>query len=371
MLPAAPKTLGRLSDVLKSALEALLGQANALQLKAASSAVVILVDGLGSANLKGANSHARFINSIATGKPISTVFPTTTAAALTSLCTGLQPTQHGFVGYRVLDRARSTAQNLLSGWASYEESSGWRVGESLSTIAATIGITVHFIGSSAYQRSGFTNVIMPDATFHPADRLADRFRIARELVAVPGNLVYLYVPELDQIAHSNGSTSFEWLNRLEDLDAQLRDFTQQIPKSVGVLLTADHGIVDVPETGQIELSEIELEGLEFFGGDTRNAYLYFSSTELAESARLQLSEYLGELCWVASMAELRLAGWLGEPSPEAAQRMPDLYVIARKKVAIYHRRFSSLKSYNMVGHHGSLSPEELQIPLIQFGVWTN
>ena len=371
MLPAAPKTLGRLSDVLKSALDALSGQANALHLKSASSAAVILVDGLGSANLKGANSHARFINSIATNKSINTVFPTTTAAALTSFATGLQPTQHGFIGYRVFDRKRATGQNLLSGWTSYDESSGWRAGESLSTIGARIGIASHFIGSAAYQRSGFTNVIMPDATFHPADRLADRFRIARELIAVPGNLVYLYVPELDQTAHASGSASFDWLNRLEDFDAQLRDFTQQIPKSAGVLLTADHGIVDVPKTGQIELGELALEGLEFFGGDTRNAYLYFSTPDFAESAKRQLGDHLGELCWVASVAELREARWLGEPAIEAAQRLPDLFVIARKKVAIYHRRFSSVKSYNMVGHHGSISPEEVQIPLIQLGVWAN
>lgn len=371
MLPAAPKTLGRLSDVLESALGAVSGSSNALALKPVKSAVVILVDGLGAANLKAANSHARFLNGALTDKPINTVFPTTTAAALTSFASGLQPHEHGFVGYRVLDRARSASQNLLSGWTSFGESAGWRAGETISTRAQAQGIATHFVGVAAYQRSGFTNVIMPDATYQVADRLADRFRVAKELAATAGNLVYLYVPELDQTAHAFGAESFEWLNKLEDLDAHVRDFVQQLPGGTGVLLTADHGIVDVPKNGQIDLADFELPGIEFVGGDTRNAFVYVTSPDRTQQLQEQLKEQLGELCWVATPAELQAAGWLGQLTDDAQARIPDLYVLARKKVAIYHRDFSSTKSYNMVGHHGSISSEELQIPLLRLGAWDN
>ena len=371
MLPAAPKTLGRLSEVLESALGAVSGESNALALKPVKSAVVILVDGLGAANLKAANAHARYLNSVFSDKPINTVFPTTTAAALTSFATGLQPHEHGFVGYRVLDRNRQATQNLLSGWTSFGESVGWRAGATTSTRAKAQGVATHFVGVAAYQRSGFTNVIMPDATYQVADRLADRFRVAKELAAKPGNLVYLYVPELDQTAHAFGAESFEWLNRLEDLDAQVRDFMQQLPGGTGVLLTADHGIVDVPKVAQIDLADFELPGFAFVGGDTRNAFVYASSTEHTHQLQEHLQERLGELCWVATPTELHAAGWLGQLTEDAKARIPDLYVLARKKVAIYHRDFSSTKSYNMVGHHGSISSEELQIPLLRFGAWSN
>jgi predicted AlkP superfamily pyrophosphatase or phosphodiesterase len=369
MLPAAPKTLGRLSDVLVSALEAVSGRPNNLGFKPVKSAIVILVDGLGAANLKAANSHARFLNAQFQDKPLNTVFPTTTAAALTSFATGVQPNNHGFVGYRVFDRVRNISQNLLSGWTSYNESNGWCLAATISSRAIAQGAQLHFVGLSAYQRSGFTNVIMPDAEYHQADRVADRLRVATQLAATPGNVIYLYVPELDQTAHAYGVESFEWLNKLEDLDAQLRDAMDGLPSGVGVVLTADHGVVDVPVTGHIDLADIAIAKPKFVGGDTRNAYLYFNSEREAEDAQAALRDELGELCWICTPAELAESGWLGELTEGAAARVPDLYVLARKKVAIYHRDFSSAKSYKMVGHHGSISPEELQIPILRFGAW--
>jgi hypothetical protein len=144
---------------------------------------------------------------------------------------------------------------------------------------------------------------------------------------------------------------------------------QGIPPGVGVVLTADHGVVDVPATGHIELADTTITRPKFVGGDTRNAYLYFNGAQEASEAQEVLRGELGELCWIYTPQELVESGWLGQLAAAAAARVPDLYVLARKKVAIYHRDFSSPKSYKMVGHHGSISPEELQIPLLRLGAW--
>ncbi|MEY4296201.1 MAG: hypothetical protein RL016_47, partial [Actinomycetota bacterium] len=205
------------------------GSQNTLNLKAVDSAVVILVDGLGSSNLKTASGHARFLSAdLSASQSISTVFPSTTAAALTTLATGVLPAEHGIVGYRVFDRSRKQQQNLLSGWTSYEESSGWRAGQTLSDSAQAMGLKVHFVGLGAYQRSGFTNVIMPAADYHPAESVAERFDKAARLVRDKGQVVYLYVPELDQLAHAKGTDSFEWLAQLEELDSLVRDFSSRV-----------------------------------------------------------------------------------------------------------------------------------------------
>lgn len=371
MLPSVPKSLGRLSDVLTSAAAATEGQPNALQLSAVESGIVILVDGLGWHNLRTAGGHSRFLNSLAEGsKATNTVLPSTTAAALTSLATGLQPNQHGIIGYRVLDRSSGSDKNLLSGWTSFDESSGWRVGETLSESRQRAGASTHFVGPAAYAKSGFTNVIMPSATYVAADRIADRFKSARELLRVGPTLVYLYVPELDQTAHAFGAASSRWLMLIEELDGLVREFAAGIPRGVGVILTADHGIVDVSSSAHIHLERAGISGIRHYGGDTRCGFMYLEDASTIADARAKLTDFCGSAVTIAPPSELIEAGWMKPYAEAAARLVPDLVLLANKDVAIYHREFSSGKSYSMVGHHGSWSATELQIPLLKFGAWT-
>ncbi len=370
MLPSVPKTLGRLSDVLTSAAAATSGQSNVLQLGAVESGIVILVDGLGWHNLRAAGGHARFLNSLAEGsKATNTVLPSTTAAALTSLATGLQPNEHGIIGYRVLDTSSGADRNLLSGWTSFDESSGWRVGETVSDSRQRVGEATHFIGPAAYARSGFTNVIMPSATYVAADRIADRFKAVRELLRLGPTLAYLYVPELDQAAHAFGAASNRWLMLLEELDGLVREFAAGMPRGVGVILTADHGIVDVSGSAHLHLEQAGIDGVRQYGGDTRCGFMYLQDESTTADARTRLSEFCGSAVTVVPPSELIAAGWMRPYADEVARLVPDLVLLANKDVAMYHREFSSGKSYSMVGHHGSWSAAELQIPLLKFGAW--
>src|ERR1700710_869463 len=62
--------------------------------------VLFIVDGLGWEQLE---AHRELMPTLSgfTGGPITTVAPTTTATALTSIATGLTPGEHGVVGYRI------------------------------------------------------------------------------------------------------------------------------------------------------------------------------------------------------------------------------------------------------------------------------
>lgn len=371
MLPAAPKTLGRLSDVFSSAAAAVAGLQNPLSLAKVESAVVILVDGLGYANVRDSSGHARWLwAAMQAQKASNTVFPSTTAAALTSFATGKSPGAHGFVGYRVLDRTSGIAQNLLSGWVNWEAATGWRDGNTI-TDHLPEGVKAHFVGPGAYARSGFTNVIMPTAEYVPAASLADRFAAAELLLSTGGNLVYLYVPELDQAAHAYGVGSMDWLSRLESLESELRDFLGSLGRGVGAILTADHGVVDVEQRNHLHLDELDLPPLTFVGGDTRCSYIYLADSHDRDAAMAAVNDAWGDNVYVATESELRAAGWIRGDSSMAAQRWPDIFVLAKKAVAIYHREFSAPKSYAMIGHHGSISPEELQIPITKFGRWAS
>ena len=143
-----------------------------------------------------------------------------------------------------------------------------------------------------------------------------------------------------------------------------------MPKDVGVLLTADHGIVDVPSENQVYLDEIELPGLVAVTGDPRNSFLYFDSETQASAAKTQLEAELDGRCIVATGDELKSAGWFAAEIGNA-ELLPDLFVISVGSYACYHRGFAKPQSLRMIGQHGGISQAELLIPLLKFGAFAD
>jgi predicted AlkP superfamily pyrophosphatase or phosphodiesterase len=374
MLPSVPKSLGRLSDVFISALGSITGTENRLGLPRAKSACVVVVDGLGSANLRFRAGHANFLASqLAKDGSILCGFPSTTVASLASFATGLRAGGHGLVGYQVLDRQTDTNINLLTGISGVAEARKWQAHETVSEKAAAKSIPCYFVGPAEYEGSGFTNATMREAIYVPAKSIEDRVVAAQKILrGKESALVYLYVPELDQRAHAFGSKSAEWIEKLEDLDLAIRQLTKALPANVGVLVTADHGIVDVPTERHIYVDEFPLEGLISVGGDPRVLFLYFDQSQEV-SPRQQIIEglqaFVGKRAIVASRNQVVEAGWYGPVSEEAISRMPEIFLIAHGETALYHRDFAKPKSLKMIGQHGAISDDELFVPLLKFGAY--
>ena len=354
--------------MLISAVASVSGQANPLGLAARRSVCVILVDGLGTANLRNASGHARFLNSQQSDSAMCW-FPATTSTSITSFATATNPWDNGFLGYQVFDKSAQAPMNLLSGWADYSEGESYQDSSTLAESAVSKGIGFYTVAPSTYEHSGFTGATMRGSSFHGVDKVSDRFSEALRLLSDPSQkIVYLYIPELDQMAHARGSESMSWLNKLEDLDSLVRDFVSAIPKNTGVLLTADHGVVDVPKESHIYLDEIMAKSdFKFVGGDTRSLYLYLQESVDVDKSRKLLEEKLGDSCYICTPEDLIEAGYWKTLSPKSFNVAPDLLVLARKRVALYHRGFAKFKSLEMVGHHGSITNEELAIPLLKFG----
>lgn len=323
---------------------------------------MVLADGLGSENLANAAGHARNLNRLPKlDLRIATVFPTTTAAALVSLTSGVMPGEHGFVGYNVYDRDRKRSQNMLSGWSNPLDSLDWLNLEAAGPQAGSL-VRTFFLGHSSYQSTGFTNVLLPDAEFLPGDTLSARFSAAIELAKSGARgVAYLYVPELDQIGHSFGPNSDIWLERLEEFDRLMGELVGSLRAGQQAVLTADHGMVQVEYSEQVHWDQFELAEPLFVGGDTRCNFVYLKDTKDLISYRDSLSELLPQSVLVATPAELHAAGWV-KLGDRASARIPDLYLICSDKGALYHRAFAAPKSLKMLGHHGGISSTELNVP---------
>jgi predicted AlkP superfamily pyrophosphatase or phosphodiesterase len=217
---------------------------------------------------------------------------------------------------------------------------------------------------------------MRGAKYLPAKSIDDRIDQAIQLLATTRDdaLVYLYIPELDQIAHASGSESSRWLAALEDVDAAVRRLVAALGKFDAVLLTADHGIVDVPKHGHVYLDEVELNwnSVASVGGDPRVNYLYLNEPEQTREFVNVLQSALGDSVAVFDRPTALGANLFGQRvSNTALERLPEVFVLAVKKVAIYHRDYAPTKSLEMVGQHGALSSQEMAIPLLGWGAFNS
>jgi predicted AlkP superfamily pyrophosphatase or phosphodiesterase len=340
-----------LSKVLPSVISAVSGSKNELGLPKAKAAVVVLIDGLGQMNLRERSAHARFMSGMPQiGKCYSTI-PSTTASALTTLATGLQPVEHRVIGYSFLDSELQTEVNYLSGYPRVRDSSHLQKFPQLANSSP-----INFIGASSYENSGFTGLTFSQAKYVRADKLQDRFELA--LATKPGEISYVYVPELDQIGHRTGWKSNEWAASLELVDSLVKQLSQGLAaKGYGLLVTADHGMVDVDPKNHIELAEV-FDTASAITSDPRARFIYLPKT-VGFGPRIAQ--------WQASLEPFGFLVGFEDLFDSKDERSPDFVLLAKGEFAFYDRRYSSEKSRRMIGQHGSCSDTELKLPLLAGG----
>ena len=371
MLPAAKTHRFSLADVLPNCLEAVLGRRGRLGLAPVTHAVVLLADGLGLEALTVRRGHARTLASrLALDAPIGAGFPTTTAAAIATLTTGELPGRHGLVGYTVLDPEHDRVVNQLTGWDERLDPATWQRMPTVFERAGESGVASFAIGHGRFRDSGFTAAVLRGAEYLAADVLETRIDRAIELLSRPGPiLVYLYVSDLDTIAHSHGVESGEWTRALESLDAVVARLVRALSPRQGLLVTADHGIVDIPPEAQIIVGPELLAGVRHVAGEPRCLQLHLESEVDADEVAERWQQHEGGRAWVGTRERAIEAGWFGPVDPEVLDRVGQVLIAARRPVAYYADPED--RGRRMVGQHGSLTPAETAIPLLRFGAWAS
>jgi hypothetical protein len=354
-----------LAGVLTSAFESIRGVDNRLRLPRAHRAIVLLVDGLGSENLKSHRAHARTMSGL-TQTAVLSNFPSTTASSLATLTTGADPGQTGMLGYAIRNPETGLLVNQLSGLDDLD-TNAWQpvptVWESNADVASDI------VSAERYRSSGLTRAILRGGNYVSANTYAERMtRIQQFYQANSEGVIYVYIPELDQAAHSDGVASDRWVNRLEQLDGFVAEVLRVLGPHDGLLVTADHGVLDVPSTKQrlIPGDSRLLDGVQT-GGEPRFLHLYSERdpVELAEAWRA----VEGSVAHVATRAEAIAAGWFGVVSPQFLERIGDVLVSPRGVAVYYDERTATPQSMAMIGQHGGLSSTETHVPFVRAGVF--
>lgn len=328
--------------------------------------VVVLVDGLGHDLLVRRSGHAPFLRGhLATARRIPCGFPSTTATSMGSFGTGLPPGAHGLVGFQVLDPATDRLLNELS-WEDGPDPVRWQPNRTVFEAAEDAGVSVTRIGPGYFDGSGLTMATLRGGRFRAARSLPERVSAAAASVkAAPRSLVYLYWGDIDKIGHVHGCQSWQWGDELESVDRSLMTLAERVPDDTSIVVTADHGMIDVPFHQRLDLAhEPELmDGVRHLGGEPRNLQLYVhpgAATTLAQAWQ----ERLGSRATVLTRDQAVDEGWFGPVRPEVLPRIGDLVVPMRDRFAVVHSGLMRKELLALLGVHGSASEDELAIPVI-------
>ncbi|HEY8216600.1 MAG TPA: alkaline phosphatase family protein [Acidimicrobiia bacterium] len=321
----------------------------------ARSVVVLVIDGLGWDALHDRRGELPALGALE-GMRVTSVAPSTTASALTSITTGVAPSEHGLVGFRM--RVEGDVLNALS-W----QVNGRRPPDPtlVQRHAPFRGRTVPVVTKSEFHRSGFTEAHLRGARFCGWRAVSSLVEHCRRLVGDGEPLVYAYYPGVDEVAHAHGLHDGFYEAELRFADRLVEMLRAALPEHAALLVTADHGQVHLERDAWVELGDL-VDLVDACAGDGRFRYLYArrgAAGELLDAARATH----GERAWVLSRDELVDAGWLGPPpAAPVRRRVGDVILAAATDVAFVDPTFP--REVALRSGHGSLTSPEMWVPLV-------
>lgn len=321
----------------------------------AESVVLLLIDGLGWNLLDKHRSVATTITSLE-GGPITTVAPSTTTAALTSLTTGLSPAEHGIVGYRLLvDREVLNVLRWSLPWGRRPPNPG-----EFQPRLAFGGEPIPVVTRAEFEATGFTSVHLRGARFCGWHSVSSIGVHCRRLLDEGDRFVYAYYGNADIVFHMQGLADEFLTAEVAFVDRLVADLLESIPDSAALVVTADHGHVQFDRS--IELTAIDAL-IDAQAGESRFRYLH-APAGAASDLLVAATELCAKDAWVFSREQLIDEGFLGAraPSADVRRRLGDVVLAARGPVGFIDP--ANAGEARLRSGHGSLTPAEMLVPLL-------
>jgi len=342
-----------------------------LQLEArARNIVLVIIDGLGDNYLRRRGAGSELARR--RRRALTSVFPSTTASAITTSYTACTPLEHGLTGWftyfaqagcvsaALPFRSRGDMASLTE--RGIEAEAIYDVPPLFASLPVkSIVVTYRDIVDSHYNR----------VHCRGAERMAyanaDEFVARIESAAKSGperKFIYAYWPHYDAISHRHGCESAQAAKELAIIDEAFGTLMKRLAGSEStVIATADHGFIDVAPEESLELPPALFPYLRFpLCGERRIAYCHVHApTEFAQRAR----DWLGDRADVMPSQELVLEGWLGpgEPHPRLQERIGDIALMMRSRYTIKDWTPGEPRWLH-IGNHGGTHEDEMLIPLI-------
>ena len=319
--------------------------------------VIVLVDGLGWDIAMRALIDAPYIASVIGDAPkIQASTPTTTSSSLMSLWTGLSSGSHGILGFSFeLDGqivVPLSAKDPIP------------TAQPIMNRLTDAGVDVTWVVPSGHVESSLTKMGTNTARMIGVDTSDHDRRIAEISKAArlgSHSLVFAYEPRLDETGHAHGIASEQWRTALTQVDSFLDQLRTELDDDVVLLVTGDHGMVDVAKADQIDIDATpDLKAdLRLIGGEARFRHLY-TKTPTAVAQRWQ--DRLGDQALVMTRLDAVDSGIFGMVDPRYLSRIGDVVVTPSAGQAYLTSTFPG--EYHLIGMHGGRTSAELYVPVL-------
>jgi len=319
--------------------------------------VLLVLDGLGWEQFI---EHRQQMPTLATfqGGPITTVAPSTTATALTSITTGLTPGEHGLVGYRM--EIGGEILNVLRWGTPSGDARRKHEPSRLQPFTPFMGQPVPVVTKADFERTAFTEAHLRGGRLVGWRAASSLAVTVGELLRAGEPLIYAYYDGIDKIAHERGFGPY-YEAELRSTDDIVEQVLEQLVDGAVLLVTADHGQVDVGPN-DVALSEDVSKLIRNLSGEGRFRWLHArpgAGAELLAAARATH----GDVAWVMSRQEMVDGGWFGPVvSPPVAARLGDVALMPKVPISFVDSADSG--PYSLVCRHGSLTSAEMLVPLL-------
>ena len=318
--------------------------------------VVLLVDGLGWNQLQ---SHSAMMPTLSgfTGGHITTVAPSTTATALTSLVTGLAPGEHGLIGYRI--DMGSSVMNVLRWGDEHGDLRRTFPPETTQPCPPFLGLSVPVMSKAELEGTGFTQAHLNGVKNRGWRAVSSIPVLIRQALDDGEQFVYAYYDGVDKIAHERGFGDFydAELRAADDLVARIVDM---LPPDTVLLVTADHGQVHVGENTVVPLPSV-VEHVSHQSGEGRFRWLHAKRGR--EGALFDAASHYSDVAWVVRREQVLDENWFGpRVADPVARRMGDVALVAREAVSFEEPLDGGI--FELVCRHGSLTADEMLVPLL-------
>lgn len=318
--------------------------------------VLLVLDGLGWEQLRARARLAPALSAMS-GGPITSVAPTTTAAALTSISTGLAPAAHGLLGYRV--RVGGEVMNTLR-WQIDGKDARRRVPPGAFQPHRFLAAGSPALVRSEFRDTGFTTAHLAGADLR-GWRMPSTIPVELGRALASGTpLVYVYYDGIDKVAHEWGLGE-HYDSELAYTDRLVSDLLGVLPTGAALVVTSDHGQVHVGDAVLTLPGDLACDVM-LQSGEGRFRWLHVRDGALGgvlEGAR----SAFGDVAWIASREEVVGQGWFGgRPAREVEARLGDVALVPFAPVAFADP--TDTGEVKLVSRHGALTPAEMMVPLL-------
>ena len=341
------------------------------QLNQSKNIVLIVIDGLGYNYLSKHGRGTFLLKNLR--HSLTSVFPPSTGSATTTFLSGLPPQQHGVIGWyvhlkefglvsRILPYTNAIDDNIIKAPISHVID--------VKSIFTGIRREYSVIYDNKIVDSVYTRHLAGSAHrvgYNDLDTFFDSIRDAL-VKTTKQSYVYSYWPVLDSISHLLGCESRKAKDHLIEFDRKLQVFIEKIVGTdTTLIITADHGFHDVLPKNVIYTRDhpalMECLSLPVCG-DTRTGFCYVKTSKINDFEGY-IEEVLMEACTLHKSEDMIQDGWFGlyEPHPRLLDRIGD-YTLAFKDGHALINCFPGFEPPELRGHHGGVSSDEMQVPLI-------